>query len=800
MDFFLSLKYKPKTLQILNRCRIYLQVITLADITSADGTQIIPQTLKGHRLADRKSNLKWPKQQSPTREDWILWSSALQQLQMGNKLKIKLTTWTSEPHQFWFWYMDTNLALLFYHPNDTAWYSATPHQSVSGRKTRSANRPSFLADDITATTPPDSRSIIPVSINREPNDTTIYPTQHSFFLPTPSTTPPTENTTLQSHISSNSFYNRLVGPLTTPKVDGLLIAESIKDGSLLACCDGSYSPVSKLSLHGWVIADQTSIFWNGAGPVDGHKHLTSAYRAELGGFVATLHILHSICTFYQITNGAVIIYGDCLSAINKLQKKSYGSLKDYLVANFDLLNDRRILLEKLKTNISVTLHWVKGHSTGNKKSRPQILNDIAHSLAYEFLNKDMGNYNSSTTVIDPPSLEASVIFDGSSITSNMASILQRELQRERLQDTICKAENWSKSTFRKVDWVAYGKAFRSLSRVKQISISKLSHKLLNTNHLNQKFYGLSGACSCCEKHIETFSHMLTCSNNHFTPHYKDSLDNLQSALCKAGSPVQITMAIIHGISKWCSRQLDTTTQQKSPTIGTLNPLDIIITQAYTEQTTIIGWDNLLRGRLSVLWDKAVAMATQTSSATAPTSTGLVTNIIHLLWDYSQSIWKDRNEIIHGNTLEEAKSKETELAQNAIMIAFREYNNDPFIIPSHLRYLFTSKSLTHRLHQDIDSMHCWLRSYTEAKLDQQRSTQQYAEAAKKFFQPKTKPNPKDVNNAEETTSPQPKTQDIDSSTTFTSHSTILSSSSATSLSISSSETGDQPTHPSSISIM
>jgi hypothetical protein len=58
MDFFVSLKYKPKILQILNKGRIYLQVLTLANITSADGMEIIPQTLKGDRLIDRKSNLK----------------------------------------------------------------------------------------------------------------------------------------------------------------------------------------------------------------------------------------------------------------------------------------------------------------------------------------------------------------------------------------------------------------------------------------------------------------------------------------------------------------------------------------------------------------------------------------------------------------------------------------------------------------------------------------------------------------------------------------------------------------------
>jgi hypothetical protein len=38
MEYFLTLRLKPNELKSLNTCRLYLQVITLTDITSADGT------------------------------------------------------------------------------------------------------------------------------------------------------------------------------------------------------------------------------------------------------------------------------------------------------------------------------------------------------------------------------------------------------------------------------------------------------------------------------------------------------------------------------------------------------------------------------------------------------------------------------------------------------------------------------------------------------------------------------------------------------------------------------------------
>ncbi len=62
MDIFIELKYYPKEMNNLNKCRLYLQAIALSDIVLADGHVIIPYTLNGHRLQDRKSSLDWPNQ------------------------------------------------------------------------------------------------------------------------------------------------------------------------------------------------------------------------------------------------------------------------------------------------------------------------------------------------------------------------------------------------------------------------------------------------------------------------------------------------------------------------------------------------------------------------------------------------------------------------------------------------------------------------------------------------------------------------------------------------------------------
>jgi len=62
MDHFMSLKVPHKTLEILNHCRIYLQVITLSEIATANGLSILPEVKLGCCQETRVSTLQWPNQ------------------------------------------------------------------------------------------------------------------------------------------------------------------------------------------------------------------------------------------------------------------------------------------------------------------------------------------------------------------------------------------------------------------------------------------------------------------------------------------------------------------------------------------------------------------------------------------------------------------------------------------------------------------------------------------------------------------------------------------------------------------
>jgi hypothetical protein len=79
-DYFISQGYSSKKLQKFNRCRVFLQLLSLSDMVSANGRHIIPSVLQGTQLANRHSTLEWPMQRRPPQSDWVLWEVAFASL------------------------------------------------------------------------------------------------------------------------------------------------------------------------------------------------------------------------------------------------------------------------------------------------------------------------------------------------------------------------------------------------------------------------------------------------------------------------------------------------------------------------------------------------------------------------------------------------------------------------------------------------------------------------------------------------------------------------------------------------
>jgi ribonuclease HI len=467
-----------------------------------------------------------------------------------------------------------------------------------------------------------------------------------------------------------------------------------------------------------------------AGPSDIHKKLLSPYRAELSGLVATLYFIHRACLLTNTTSGSATIYCDCNKALRNILKPNYNGITDYLVPDSDLIQEAKYILKQLRIQIKLT--WVKGHTSQASQNIEHKLNKWAHDLAYNYLKHPHQQFMPSAKVVAPPTEMVQLEYESSMITSNLGYVIKQEFHTESLITTICREAKWNRSIFDKVDWESFGLAFRSLPRGKQISYSKIANGIINVNTQNSRFYGTSAACPCCQLHQETITHLLTCENEASASHREKAKTILFQQLAKIRTPPRLCQILRQGLDQWEASTKDTGITMRASTSGSVHPVDIALTQAYRSQSYEIGWEHLFRGRISSHWSKAYGMS-QTNKQL--NQVAWASKLIIYLLEFTDSLWKFRNGVIHGHNLAETHKKRLEGLKQKISSAFSHYRDDPFIISRHQSSLF-NKPFEEIIQMDLDYLQSWLRTFDEAVLTQQDFRRRQAERARSFFIPRS----------------------------------------------------------------
>ncbi len=284
----MSRHHSPLDLKLLNQCRLYLQVYSLTDITSADGKEIIPHYKNGVLGQDRISSLQWPTQQRPGKQAWSLWQKALLHFKINGQLAKPLGKWTTSPHQVWHWYMDP-ISSILYKKTLHQWFHCKPLIRPSTRTTRSQTKALYQITNVSPSTEP-PHNLLPVTITND-HITALATATHSSSIFQVHPHREVSSNELYTLITTSPFYTRLLGPFPNVLKMDVSASNLITQHDIYLGTDGSFDPITSTGAHGWVIANKDSTLWEGAGPSDGHYELMSPYRAELSGIVAGLHIL-----------------------------------------------------------------------------------------------------------------------------------------------------------------------------------------------------------------------------------------------------------------------------------------------------------------------------------------------------------------------------------------------------------------------------------------------------------------------------------------------------------------------------
>jgi len=282
MDYFIALRLPVSILRALNFCRVYLQVITLSDICSADGTYILPQAKAGSPLPYRTSTLDWPNQGKPLPADWATWRHSLAYLEERGKLQTPLGAWIHKSHQQWQTFYDPANTQLFL--QETPGQINVIQQALrnTSRRTRSSIKPVYDMSKQQRADPPLS-STVPATIRHDPY---CYPYVYIDYSPN---TPPS---TVSEDLPPASTFPRHIKRLLGTGNHITAIKEAILANSLLVTTDGSYDPVTTNASYSWVFNYQGVDIHTGSSQITSSNR--NAYRTELLGILAALTIVQHI--------------------------------------------------------------------------------------------------------------------------------------------------------------------------------------------------------------------------------------------------------------------------------------------------------------------------------------------------------------------------------------------------------------------------------------------------------------------------------------------------------------------------
>jgi hypothetical protein len=306
IDTAMQFNLTMQQLHQINTCQMYLQVITISDISTADGTRLLPDIIKGKRIEDRVSNLQWPVTCRPT--IWASWKLFLQHISSGGKLENQLGRWIDTPHQKRQWFYDPTLDNVYHQTNADLWLMYTNHSPTRTTRLRSC----LYADPIPVSTP-ELTQCYPTTAQRTHDGIFSASSSLTFHIDIVPEEPQQWDLSIIPAPFTNTphFFQRLIGKQPPTLHQCSTLAAAIENESLLSCSDGAYCPVTYRGSQSWLFGSVTDHSlrsersWSNRWPSNLHVILQDRAGRYLGSLVYYPPYLRILC--HSIRQGHIIL-------------------------------------------------------------------------------------------------------------------------------------------------------------------------------------------------------------------------------------------------------------------------------------------------------------------------------------------------------------------------------------------------------------------------------------------------------------------------------------------------------------
>jgi exonuclease III len=677
MDEFLTATIPKSELKTINRCRIYLKVLTLSDIVTGDGKYITNDAFIGRRRNRQSSHsYHWPNWDQPAVKDWRIWRKALKLVfapRWHRKLSHPVGSWTRPIPTDWEWYESIEGDEKLYQLKDDNTWMAYNKLGRSKRVRRYR-----LAGSIMITPPTMNDTILQTTVILRSNCIESEGTRDRFPVHIDSEEEQNTPTWLHYNMTQSNSIATLVTDICT--------------GKARAVSDGSYYPETGVGTAAWTIESKNEQeYITGISIVPGPPSIQSAYRSELTGILAILEKLRTLCTNHSITSGQITIYCDGISALTQSLSSNYISQSPNFLHS-DILSTSTKILHNLP--IKVRSIYVKAHQDDEKQfhqlDRPAQLNTKMDLLAKETATSQHTNYQidyNSHYMSFPP-----IMYKNLPIQHKTIDRLYFLLSSEKIMQYWKDKGRITETSYNLIHWDAIGKAMKSMTQTQRRFNTKWASNNMGTgNKMVQWRYRHKGNCPYCMAPNEDVTHLLECTDTQAVRLWNESLWDYITGLHKLHTSIKAIVAIMKELQSW----------RENLPLPDIDSLDRSLRAAITNQR-LIGWRQFLEGLLAQDW---IDFQQQHYLEINSKKTGLTwsTKIIKLHTNFLQQIWTGRNNQLHKTQIIQDLEGLPELLQSIRT----EWNTGISTLPAvDFSHLF-SLGLDNLLRKSVNAQKDWL---------------------------------------------------------------------------------------------
>ena len=622
--------YKKRQLDQLNRCRLYLQVITLADITTADGNTVTTAVWKGAKDLSRPSRYEWPKQHRSSEPYWEQFRLALGRCFHINlhsrALHNTLRSWNSSHQQLRF----------YFSPNDDRIYSRSRngwavHSFAHGRRRRFYWAQTNLIDQ---PLPLDAKQ---ATVERAGQYLRVSGVSQ---LGTPSP----EDHLAQPHDTFQAFLNNqdkdVAWCWAQLTLQGNLqdLLASLLQGTARGVSDGSFLKQYSFSTSSWTIYDpQTGAALIGANVLPGPPESQGSYRGEAGGLYG---MVYAVCAIMEYSS----------QSFDTMGQIELGCDNDScLVACFDDAyaikasapsHDLTTAVQKATARYP-KFTWlpriIQGHL--DKHTPFEQLDDWSQknvqmdANAKAYMTAQLPRYDHKPPQHPVRGQPWSVIVDGEHIIHDFEGNLRRHCAGPPILDYWTEKGKFGSKEAEDIDWQSTQKAMNSMSGQQQRDMTKfVSGQFGHNRNMFRWKKRDTDLCPLCGQAEETAHHVFTCTNAEATSKWDDGIQAMRQHLRKTNTMPSMVTLIASRLNAWRNNTADT------------EPIPAHLQEAVQAQDTV-GWGNAFHGFWAESWattQEGYYKRNNLKNTGERWLSALIRKLFEVAWDQ----WQYRNSIVH----------------------------------------------------------------------------------------------------------------------------------------------------------